>query len=200
MVLTSRYGAGRMGDAHAMGVMATAHELLVALHAIGAINRLPTASEEAAMLAATDGEAVWRLTCTHHLAGAVETQVLMAAGAAADAGAKSTAILQSGWELYAGARIDEDGARVALLHAMAGRLVDALLVMTAHKRRGDASEELSPLVMPALAIATALADLLKAATDETGGDERPRAGFPQLTQNLRAMADLLDSMTPHEQR
>jgi hypothetical protein len=122
-----------MGDTHAMGVMATPQELLGALQAIGAIDRLPTGSEEAAMLVDAGGDALWRLTCAHHLAGAVEAQVLMAAGAAADAGAESTAILQAGWEIYGGANINEDGARVGLLHAIAARLVDQLLVITAHK-------------------------------------------------------------------
>ena len=55
--------------------------------------------------------------------------------------------------------------------------------------------------MPALPVATALAGLLDAAAMETGGqDEQPRAGLPQIVEQLRAMADLLETMTPTEHR
>ncbi|MEO7195636.1 MAG: hypothetical protein ABIZ05_12595 [Pseudonocardiaceae bacterium] len=39
-------------------------------------------------------------------------------------------------------------------------------------------------------------DLLTATVAETSGESEPRAGLPTMTGNLRAMADLLDSMTP----
>ena len=187
-----------MGDPHAMGTMATPRELLAAMKAIGAIDRLPTGREEAAMAADAGGAVLWRLVCAHHLAGAAEAQVLMAAGTAADAGAEATAILQAGWDVYSGANINEDGSRVGLLAAMADRLTNYLLVITARIRLGEGSDELSPLVMTALPIASVVCDLLKAAAHETAGEDRPRADFPQLTASLRGMADLLDTMTPRE--
>jgi hypothetical protein len=188
-----------MGDPHAMGTMATPRELLLAMKAIGAIDRLPTGREQLSMADDAGGRVLWRLVCAHHLAGAVEAQVLMAGGTAAEAGAEGTAILQAGWDVYSGANIDEDNARVGLLAAIADRLASYLLVMTAHIRRGDAVEELSPLVMVALPIAGVVCDLLKAAANETAGDDQPRADFPKLTASLRDMADLLDTMTPKEQ-
>ena len=79
---------------------------------------------------------------------------------------------------------------------MARRLVDQVMLMVARKRRGEGDELLSPLVMPALPVATALADLLDAAVLESGGDDRPRAGLPRVVERLRGMADLLETMTP----
>jgi len=126
-----------MGDPHAMGTMATPRELLLAIKAIGAIDRLPTGREQVSRAHDAGGRVLWRLVSAHHLAGA-----------------EGTAILQAGWDVYSGANIDQDGARVGLLAAIADRLASYLLVMTAHIRRRDAVEELSPLVMAALPIAS----------------------------------------------
>ena len=63
-----------------MGLMADSEELLRALTALGAI-RMPTAREQDQAQRAAGGAALWRLQCAHHLAGAVECQVLMAAAA-----------------------------------------------------------------------------------------------------------------------
>lgn len=52
---------------------------------------------------AAGSRALWRLECAHHFAGAVEAQVLMAAGAAADNGHDSTPVLWAAWEFCAGA-------------------------------------------------------------------------------------------------
>jgi hypothetical protein len=183
-----------------MGTMASAHEMLRALKALGVIERMPTPAEQDQMAERSGGEPLWRLTCAHHLAGAVEAQVLMAGGAAVDAGCASTPVLQAGWEVYSGADLADDAARMGLLVAMARRLNDYVMVMTARKRRGDGDELLSPLVMTALPITGALTDLLTAAARETDADPDPRAMLSQVSDNLRAMADLLDSMTPAEHR
>lgn len=184
-----------------MGTMADPRELLRATKAIGAIDRMPTPDEADAMEQAAGGTALWRLQCAHHLAGAVENQVLMAGGACVDAGADRTAILMSGWDLHTGANLDNDAARVGLLVTMAHRVVDQVMLMVARKRRGDGDELLSPLVMPALPVASALEALLHAAAAETDGeDPNPRAGLPKVAEDLRAMADLLESMTPPEHR
>jgi hypothetical protein len=105
--------------------------------------------------------------------------------------------IRSGWEFYGDANIVEDAARVALLEAMARRLVDQL---TARKRRGDGNELLSPLVMPALPIASALGGVLDAAARESGEHDDPCQGLPQVVDQLRSMADLLETMTPSEYR
>ena len=70
---------------------------------------------------------MWRLECAHHLAGAAETQVLMAGGAAADAGHGATPILWAGWEFYGGAGMADDAARVGLLVAMTRRLAEHIM-------------------------------------------------------------------------
>jgi len=81
--------------------------------------------------------------------------------------------------------------------ALSGRLVDQLMMMVARKRRGDGDELLSPLVVPALPVATALQTLIRAAAEETGGEaEEPRSGLMEVVNNLRVLADLLESMTP----
>jgi hypothetical protein len=72
-------------------------------------------------------------------------QVLMAAGAAADAieepaAEDSTRVLMAGWELFSGASADQDDARVGLLAALAGRLNDAIMLMVARWRRGEGDE------------------------------------------------------------
>ncbi len=184
-----------------MGTMADPRELLRATKAIGAIDEMPTPDETDEMQAGAGGTALWRLQCAHHLAGAVENQVLMAAGACVNAGADRTAILMSGWDFHTGANLDNDAARVGLLVTMAHRMVDQVMLMVARKRRGDGDELLSPLVMPALPVASALAELLHAAAVETDGEDlSPRAGLPKVAENLRAMAEMLESMTPPEHR
>ena len=87
-----------------MGVMADPGELLRALMLLEAIDRLPSEREHLAAERAAGSRELWRLQCAHHLAGAVEAQVLMAAGAAADvADGDSAPVMLAGWELYAGA-------------------------------------------------------------------------------------------------
>jgi hypothetical protein len=186
-----------MGEQHPLGTMADPRELLRALKALGLIE-LPTPAEQARAEQVSGGRALWRLECAHHLAGAAETQVLMAGGAAADAGHGSTPILWAGWEFYGGAGMADDAARVGLLVAMTRRLAEHIMVMVARKQRGDGDELLSPLVNPALPVVEALAGLLQAAAVETSGADEPRAGLPQVIDQLRSMADLLETMTPRE--
>ncbi len=124
----------------------------------------------------------------------------MAAGACVDSGSESTSVLLAGWEFYVGANTGEDAARIGLLLTMARRLVDQIMLMVARKQRGEGDELLSPLVSPALAVASALAGVLTAAAIETDGEDQPRAGLPQVAEQLRGMADLLESMTPAEYR
>jgi hypothetical protein len=189
-----------MGEEHPLGVMADPRELLRALKALGAIDRMPAPDEATEMELRTGGRELWRLECAHHLAGVLEAQVLMAGGAAADAGYQTTPVLQAGWGFFDGASTAEDAARVGLLEAMARRLVDLLMLMVARQRRGDGDELLSPLVMPALPIASALAGVLDAAALESGEHADPRKGLGQVVEQLRSMADLLDTMIPGEYR
>jgi len=50
--------------------------------------------------------------------------------------------------------------------------------------------------MAALAVPEALAGVLHAAAVETAGEEdHPRTQLPQVVEQLRAMADVLESMT-----
>jgi hypothetical protein len=130
--------------------MAAPEELIDALHALGAI-RAPSRAERARIERQSASRELLRLECAHHLAGAVEMQVLMAAGAAADAieeptAEDSTRVLMAGWELVSGVSADQDDARVGLLAALAGRLNDAIMLMVVRWRRGEGAELLSPLV------------------------------------------------------
>ena len=180
-----------------MGIMAEPLELLAALQALGTIHRVPTAPEEAEAQRRAGGRALWRLECAQHLAGAVEMQVLMAGGGAADAGHDHTAITRAGRELYGGAAAGDDATRVGVLMAMTHRLVDQVMLLTARLRRGDADDGLSPLVMPSLLVALGLDGLLRAAVDEGHGQKaHPRAGLPEVVEQLRGAADVLETMTP----
>ena len=89
-------------------------------------------------------------------------------------------------------------SKPTLLVGMTRRLAEHIMVMVARKQRGDGDELLSPLVNPALPVVEALAGLLQAAAVETSGADEPRAGLPQVIDQLRSMADLLETMTPRE--
>jgi hypothetical protein len=104
----------------------------------------------------------------------------------------------AGWELFTGAGADHDDARMGLLAALAGRLNDAIMLMVARWRRGEGDELLSPLVMPALVLGGALATLLRAAAEESGGGENPRRELGQVVEQLRSTAEILERMIPHE--
>ena len=118
-----------MGEPNPMGVMADPRELLRAMKALGVTDRMPGPGEVADMERRAGGQAVWRLECAHHLAGALEVQVLMAGGACVDAGIESTPVLMAGWEFHDGAGVADDAARVGLLLSMARRLTDQVMLM-----------------------------------------------------------------------
>jgi len=128
-------------------------------------------------------------------------QVLMAAGAAADAieepeAEDSTRLLMAGWELFSGASADQDDARVGLLAALAGRLNDAIMLRVARWRRGKGDELLSPLVMPALVLGGALATLLRVAAEESGGSDDHRRELAQVVEQMLSTAEILESVIP----
>jgi len=87
-----------------------------------------------------------------------------------------------------------------LLAALAGRLNDAIMLMVARWRRGEGDELLSPLVMPALVVSGALATLLRAAAEESGGGEDPRRELARVVEQMRSTAEILESMIPPEHR
>ncbi len=159
--------------------MADPDQLLRALKLLEAI-RLPTVQERLEAKRAAGSRALWRFQCAHHLAGAVEAQVLMAAGVAADAAHDDTApVLLAGWEFYVGAGLQDDAARVGLLVVIAKRLGDQIMLMVARKHRGDGDELLSPLVTPALAVCEALAGVLQCRGRRDGWRGRaPQGGAP----------------------
>jgi hypothetical protein len=70
-----------------LGTMADPGELVAALTVIGFLQRGFTGAEQAREIKRAGGVELHRLEMAHTLAGAAEMQVLMAAGAAADAGA-----------------------------------------------------------------------------------------------------------------
>jgi len=76
--------------------------------AIGLLQRGLTGAEQAAETSWVGGEELHRLQMAHALAGAAEMQVLMAAGAAADAGADPAKITRASVFAYTGANWDSD--------------------------------------------------------------------------------------------
>ena len=76
--------------------------------AIGLLQRGFTAAESAAETRRAGGAELHRLQMAHALAGAAEMQVLMAAGAAADAGADPAKITRASVFAYTGANWDSD--------------------------------------------------------------------------------------------
>jgi hypothetical protein len=56
-------------------------------------------------------------------------------------------------------------------------------------------------IMPALAVGEALTGLLDAAARESGGeDQQPRRELFTVVEQLRGIADLLETMTPEQYR
>jgi hypothetical protein len=121
-----------------MGVMGDPEELLRALTALGAI-RMPTAREQHQAQRAVGGPELWRLQCAHHLAGAVECQVLMAAGAVPAVKENATPMLLAGWELFRpSARVRVRSRQVGLLILVDGR-ASASQAACAPRRGGSRS-------------------------------------------------------------
>lgn len=83
---------------------------------------------------------------------------------------------------------------MGLLAALAGRLNDAIMLMVARWRRGAGDELLSPLVMPALVLGGALATLLRAAAEESGGGYDPRRELAQVGQPRRSAGGSVDEL------
>ena len=169
-----------------MGTMADPEELLDALNALGAI-RAPTAPERERMAHEARTRELWRLETAQYLAGVVELQLLMAGGGAADAveeqtPATATPILLAGWKWFSGGGAPDDDARVGLLAVLAHRLNEMLMLMVARWRKGEGDELLSPLLMPSLAIASTLEQLLKATAEETSGDPDPRRELGEVAE------------------
>ena len=100
---------------------------------------MPTGLEEAETERRAGGRALWRLKCAQHLAGAVEIQVLMAAGPAADAGHGDIPSTLTGREFYAGAGAADDAARIGVLLALTRRLADQVMLLTARILHGSSS-------------------------------------------------------------
>ncbi len=67
------------------------------------------------------------------------------------------------------------------------------MLMVARWRRGDGDELLSPLLMPALVLGGALATLLRAAADESGGGNDPRRELAQVVEQMRSTAEILEA-------
>lgn len=99
----------------------------------------------------------------HALAGAADMQILMAAGAAADAGADPARIMRATDFAYTGANCEkEDGAKFTLVRVQAKRLATQLTVTAADSRAGRA--ELPLMIYPAMLIAGVLEKMLDATT------------------------------------
>src|SRR5260370_14537210 len=114
--------------------MADPAELVAAMTAIGLLQRGFTAAESAAETRWAGGAELHRLQMAHALAGAADMQVLMAAGAAADAGADPAKITRPSVFAYAGASCDGDDTKFTLVRLQAQRLASQLMVLAPHSR------------------------------------------------------------------
>ncbi len=156
-----------------LGTMADPAELVAAMTAIGLLQRGFTGTEQAAEIGQAGGEELHRLQMAHALAGAAEMQVLMAAGAAADAGADPAKITRASAFAYTGANCDsDDDTKFMLVRVQAQRLASQLMVTAADSRAGRAGLPL--MVYPAMLVATALQNLLDATSIDDAAD-RARA-------------------------
>jgi len=130
---------------------------------VGLLKRVFTGTELAAEADRAGGAELFRLEMAHALAGAADMQILMAAGAAADAGAEPARIMRATDFAYTGANCEkEDDAKFTLVRVQAQRLSTQLMVMAADSRAGRA--ELPLMVYPAMLIAGALEKMLNATT------------------------------------
>jgi hypothetical protein len=155
-----------------LGTMASPAELVAAMTAIGLLERGFTGQEQAEAITRAGGVELHRLQMAYALAGAVEMQVLMAAGAAADAGADHARITRACTATYDGASCqDSDDTQFTLVRVQAQRLASQLMVMAADARAGRA--EFPLLVYPAMLVATALQKLVDTASiDDPAGRAR----------------------------
>jgi hypothetical protein len=138
-----------------LGTMADPGELAAALTVIGLLQRGLTDAEQARETERAGGVELHRLEMAHALAGAAEMQVLMAAGAAADAGADPAKITRASNMAYQGANCDDDETTVVLLASQ-------LMVMVADSHAGRA--EVPLVIYPGMLVAAGLEKLLEAAT------------------------------------
>ncbi len=137
--------------------------LVTALVQVGLLKRAFTGTELAAETDRAGGTELFRLEMAHALAGAADMQILMAAGAAADAGAEPARIMHAADFACTGPNCEkDDDAKVTLVRVQAQRLSTQLMVMAADSRAGRA--ELPLMVYPAMLIAGALEKMLNATT------------------------------------
>jgi len=112
--------------------MADPADLVTALVQVGLLERAFTGTKLAAETGRAGGAELFRLEMAHALAGAADMQILMAAGAAADAGADPARIMRATDFAYTGASCEkEDDARFTLVRVQAKRLATQLMVMAA---------------------------------------------------------------------
>jgi hypothetical protein len=146
-----------------LGEMADPADLVTALVQLGLLKRAFPGTELAAETSRAGGTELFRLEMAHALAGAADMHILMAAGAAADAGADPARIMRATDFAYTGANCEkEDDAKFTLVRVQAKRLVIQLMVMAADFRSGRA--ELPLMIYPAMLIAGALEKSLDATT------------------------------------
>jgi hypothetical protein len=146
-----------------LGEMADPADLVTALVQLGLLKRAFTGTELAAETGRAGGAELFRLEMAHALAGAADMQILMAAGAAADAGAEPARIMRATDFAYTGANCEkEDDAKFTLVRVQAQRLSTQLMVMAADFRAGRA--ELPLMVYPAMLVAGALEKMLNVTT------------------------------------
>src|SRR5260370_12312867 len=95
--------------------MAGPADLVTALVQVGLLKRAFTGTELAAETDRAGGAELFRLEMAHALAGAADMQILMAAGAAADAGAEPARIMRATGFAHTAANCEkEDAAQVTL--------------------------------------------------------------------------------------
>ena len=184
-----------------LGEMADPADLVTALVQLGLLERAFTGTELAAETDRAGGAELFRLEMAHALAGAADMQILMAAGAAADAGAEPARIMRATDFAYTGANCEkEDDARFTLVRVQAQRLSTQLMVMAADSRAGRA--ELPLMVYPAMLIAGALEKMLNATTldDPAARAAALAAAAGELTGGAEVIQELADKNAAYAAR
>ena len=179
-----------------LGEMASPTELGQALAAIGLFRAAPGEADLAGELKQLGSAELLRLEMANWLLGAASMQVLMATGAADDAGVNPVAINRAAARMLSGASCEhDDELKTAFARLLARQLESLLMVLTAESLASKGNSGLPLLIQPSMAVTGHLLALLDAGA---AGQSRTASDYPgqvrRAAEGLRGIAEVLENM------
>lgn len=188
---------GFMGEVReGLGEMASPVDLGQALAAIGLFRAAPGDADLAGELERLGSTELLRLEMANWLLGAASMQVLMATGAADDAGVDPVAINRASARMLSGADCEhDDELKTAFARLLARQLESLLMVLTAEQLASKGHSELPLLIQPSMAVAGYLLALLEAGSANQSGTAGDYPGqVRRAAEGLRGIAEVLENM------